>query len=1787
MRARTMHLIRKAALLSATGDHDDVRKVEIGDVQMNVGVPINPHLVPVNFGKAEEEDEETLHHLRWMLQKFQLGQDMFLIGGPGPRRRRLALHFCEVVGMEAEFLRITRDTTESDLKTRREISGGTASWHDQAPVRAAIHGRVLILDGIERAERNVLPTLNNLLENREMSLDDGRFLMRAARYDALKEEGADLAGSKMIRVHPRFCVIALGLPIPRYRGYPLDPPLRSRFQARAIDPFSVEGVVEGVELRGAGDAAVMQKRVNALLSFAQTVNLLRAEDADVTQLELNEASLSAIVKHMVKFQGSDVGNVVRRYLPYILARTTAGRRSGKSEEEGEMEPSKYRISKLLKEFKLSGEAAGTSTFGSYVVKGIAPCAEDKIIVSFANTQAGKNEVVEIETWGAPHCSPSSLSSSSSSSSSQPLLSEKKVFIETEATRRIFADVLQDLALGANPCVVGEKGTGKSALVLRVSNAMGYGDRRKIIHLYKDMSARDLLVRRSTNSKGDTSWELAPLLQAAQQGEMAILDGVHRIPPETLAVLEPLMQDRMISLPNGWQLLRSDRWEAIMEEQGLGEDEMHALGLLRVHPSFRVVAIAAPPSAEHDWLTTENASMFSFHRLEPLEEEVNEAVLREMFPDAAPELVHAAAAMAREFEKLKGEPVLEGSSISLSLRQLIRIVRRSSSYPQDFVPALERSMMMPFLPHSIQESVLRVISKVTSSVPLLSPQSSGGGGGGDFELQVGEERVKIGEVEMERGEPRTRSLVPDVVFHDIPQHRRILQDLMKDLISGEKHILLIGNQGWGRTRSWTGCWVYFGLREGRVIMIDEADKAPLEVVCILKGLLEDGSMILSDGRRLERNGGREREGNGGGAGGVVIPIHPNFRAIVLANRPGFPFLGNDFFHECGDIFSCHVIDNPDRDSELALLRHYGPDVDEVLLRKLVSIFSDLRRAIEEGKLSYPYSTRELVNLVVHLQRYPDDPVNSVLDNVLSFDKHDKLALLAVKRIIESHGIPVSAAGDKAVRLGEERPLPELRPLASWHAEGKAISSSVRAKSMDLHDFSVVRDQLSSSTTTAHERLTSFSERLWTWSLPSKAGSAFAVCSSSDGAVHVLCAPLVIYTFLPPDFVSFYRFDLSDFISLLSSLGSSMRMYPLPALGSVALLNLRGDLVLLLDHKTPKVMVCKIPKVKGPSSSSSSSEQEDQVSWSNFFEGKRGGDGKQSKTVCKVVPGGHSLLLYTVGSDSFLVLDFQERTSFSVQLPSGMRINELFPMQSSHWILRDDNGNVLYGDLSGLTGKERQGELLWMPIVEEAEGEKEVQTSGVAKSIRSAESCQRKVGEEEQNRLVLACDRSFATISDRPLSSVDFHTPSLGFIGVGGDHSMQLLSSPREDGSQPQQELGPLVILSNGNIVSYREDPKVGAHLEVVDAFRRRVKTIRLQPSSQEEEGKERRKEVVELISRMEGEGDLVTVGTVTEGRRSEQRVTIWKVSAEELQLELAQWRKLMGLGRRGEGEGGGKIRLTRNWDKKQQASGPKHGKAPDGKRHAGGNTWAGGTGGRDTAGLGGKGGPYRLDLDDGNEIMQISDEEKQNISEEAKEAARKMGQEELQKTLKQIGMSEFESAAYDKFLQPVEHDIRHMRLLLERVEARQKEREWLKLQPFGELDDSRLIDGVVGERLVYRRRGDKAPEPGSPQKLPKRFMFVLDVSASMYRFNSWDRRLERCCQMVTMLMEALHGFQHKISWSVVGHSGDGPDHRLIEFDEPPTDKAQRLRIVQTMWAHAQYCYTGDHTLAATQMAMEER
>lgn len=61
-----------------------------------------------------------------------------------------------------------------------------------------------------------------------------------------------------------------------------------------------------------------------------------------------------------------------------------------------------------------------------------------------------------------------------------------------------------------------------------------------------------------------------------------------------------------------------------------------------------------------------------------------------------------------------------------------------------------------------------------------------------------------------------------------------------------------------------------------------------------------------------------------------------------------------------------MDNPKPPAELSLLQQYGPDVPDATLQKLVAVFGELRSMADQGTISYPYSVREVVSIVKHLQ-----------------------------------------------------------------------------------------------------------------------------------------------------------------------------------------------------------------------------------------------------------------------------------------------------------------------------------------------------------------------------------------------------------------------------------------------------------------------------------------------------------------------------------------------------------------------------------------------------------------------------------------------------------------------------------------------------------------------------------------------------------------------------------------------------------------------------------------------------
>lgn len=82
-----------------------------------------------------------------------------------------------------------------------------------------------------------------------MNLDDGRLLIPSKRYEELllSHTPQQLSDLKLVPVSSKFQVIALGLPVPRYQGYSLDPPLRSRFQARDIPHYNIDSLLEIIE----------------------------------------------------------------------------------------------------------------------------------------------------------------------------------------------------------------------------------------------------------------------------------------------------------------------------------------------------------------------------------------------------------------------------------------------------------------------------------------------------------------------------------------------------------------------------------------------------------------------------------------------------------------------------------------------------------------------------------------------------------------------------------------------------------------------------------------------------------------------------------------------------------------------------------------------------------------------------------------------------------------------------------------------------------------------------------------------------------------------------------------------------------------------------------------------------------------------------------------------------------------------------------------------------------------------------------------------------------------------------------------------------------------------------------------------------------------------------------------------------------------------------------------------------------------------------------------------------
>jgi nicotinamide riboside kinase len=227
----------------------------------------------------------------------------------------------------------------------------------------------------------------------------------------------------------------------------------------------------------------------------------------------------------------------------------------------------------------------------------------------------------------------------------------KIYIETEYQNRLIEEMLQSESV-ADFCLVGPKGCGKSILVQQLADILG--KQTENIVLYQDMTARDLIQQRTTLDNGDTTWKLSPLVEAALEGKIAVLDGINRIHPSTLSVLHRykhligrsgtdrrcfrLVQDRELQLHDGQRLMSTERYQFLKNNFNLSDDQLKASGLLAIHPDFRIIAIGEPPSfqtSSGNWMSPEVLSLFLFHEVRTLSKEeelhiITSNVRREQF-----------------------------------------------------------------------------------------------------------------------------------------------------------------------------------------------------------------------------------------------------------------------------------------------------------------------------------------------------------------------------------------------------------------------------------------------------------------------------------------------------------------------------------------------------------------------------------------------------------------------------------------------------------------------------------------------------------------------------------------------------------------------------------------------------------------------------------------------------------------------------------------------------------------------------------------------------------------------------------------------------------------------------------------------------------------------------------------------------------------------------------------------------------------------------------------------------
>ena len=300
-----------------------------------------------------------------------------------------------------------------------------------------------------------------------------------------------------------------------------------------------------------------------------------------------------------------------------------------------------------------------------------------------------------------------------------VINEKKApdfpsaYVNSPRCNDVLSRMIQCHILNQDFLLIGPKSSSKSICIREFAKILNY--ELNVFYLYKDLTARDLLQRRSTRADGSTFWEDSILVKSAKCGHLVVLEGLHWITSSISVTLSSLVHDRELTLPDGTHLVDMATFEEMKQELKVSGLDLNQKGIYSIHPSFRIIATvtADPPNTKKlnfDWYTEEVGAMFAFLQVDPMGQREEKKLLQSVnCPKERLDLIANFAGRLQSLNQSSGRASVLSNSILVSTRQLLRIAKRASFDNSDLYSIIWNASLGPFMSSIARNALTQLLN----------------------------------------------------------------------------------------------------------------------------------------------------------------------------------------------------------------------------------------------------------------------------------------------------------------------------------------------------------------------------------------------------------------------------------------------------------------------------------------------------------------------------------------------------------------------------------------------------------------------------------------------------------------------------------------------------------------------------------------------------------------------------------------------------------------------------------------------------------------------------------------------------------------------------------------------------------------------------------------------------------------------------------------------------------------------------------------------------------------------